>query len=91
MSSLKTLILRNCNLTGEIPSYLGNMPNLKSLDLSFNKLTGSLPSSFSGSSASNLLDISYNNVTLRVWIQPVIAILPLCVCYVCALVTRLEV
>ncbi|KAL0743615.1 hypothetical protein Bca4012_085128 [Brassica carinata] len=42
MRSLKTLILRNCNLTGELPAYLGAI-SLKLLDLSFNKLSGPIP------------------------------------------------
>ncbi|CDY26317.1 BnaA09g26680D [Brassica napus] len=37
---IDTLILRNLNLSGPIPSYIWNLPNLKRLDLSFNKLTG---------------------------------------------------
>ncbi|KAF8089095.1 hypothetical protein N665_0518s0021 [Sinapis alba] len=37
---LITLILRNVNLSGPVPSYIWNLPNLKRLDLSFNKLTG---------------------------------------------------
>ncbi|BFG28982.1 hypothetical protein CerSpe_152560 [Prunus speciosa] len=46
MKDMKTLILRSCNITGQLPPYLGNMKNLKTLDLSFNKLTGEIPSSF---------------------------------------------
>ncbi|KAL5716582.1 hypothetical protein ACHQM5_018252 [Ranunculus cassubicifolius] len=61
--SLKILILRNCNLTGEIPSYLGNMPKLTSLDLSFNKLTGSVPSEFSSSSARTFMYFTGNALT----------------------------
>ncbi|RWR96281.1 putative leucine-rich repeat receptor-like serine/threonine-protein kinase isoform X1 [Cinnamomum micranthum f. kanehirae] len=41
---IKTLILRNCNLTGTIPPYIWNMNKLKTLDLSFNMLEGQLPS-----------------------------------------------
>ncbi|KAM3696770.1 hypothetical protein ACJW30_06G064600 [Castanea mollissima] len=48
MKKMKTLILRSCNITGQLPEYLGNMTNLKTLDLSFNKLTGGIPSSFFG-------------------------------------------
>ncbi|KAI4333482.1 hypothetical protein L6164_018287 [Bauhinia variegata] len=42
----KILILRNCNINGTIPEYLGNMTNLKTLDLSYNKLSGPIPSTF---------------------------------------------
>ncbi|XP_052177422.1 probable leucine-rich repeat receptor-like serine/threonine-protein kinase At3g14840 [Diospyros lotus] len=47
MTSLKYLILRNCNLNGSLPEYLGGVTSLKTLDLSFNKLSGEIPNSFS--------------------------------------------
>ncbi|XP_074567193.1 putative LRR receptor-like serine/threonine-protein kinase At1g07650 [Curcuma longa] len=47
METLKTLILRNCSIHGNIPSYIGDMEKLKNLDLSFNQLSGEIPSSFS--------------------------------------------
>lgn len=40
---LAVLILSNGNLTGEIPSSLGNCLSLATLDLSFNSLTGKIP------------------------------------------------
>ncbi|KAH9723430.1 putative leucine-rich repeat receptor-like serine/threonine-protein kinase [Citrus sinensis] len=43
---MTNLILRNCNITGELPPYLGKMTTLKVLDLSFNKLSGHIPSNF---------------------------------------------
>ncbi|XP_034211900.1 probable leucine-rich repeat receptor-like serine/threonine-protein kinase At3g14840 isoform X4 [Prunus dulcis] len=46
MKSMKTLMLRSCNIIGRLPPYLGDMKSLKTLDLSFNKLTGEIPSSF---------------------------------------------
>ncbi|PIA33872.1 hypothetical protein AQUCO_03900015v1 [Aquilegia coerulea] len=46
MPKMKTLILKNCNIIGAIPAYIGDMSELKTLDLSFNKLTGQIPSSF---------------------------------------------
>ncbi|KAL5151453.1 putative leucine-rich repeat receptor-like serine/threonine-protein kinase [Glycine soja] len=46
MKNLKYLILRNCNINGTLPPYLGNMTTLKNLDLSFNKLTGPIPSTY---------------------------------------------
>ncbi|KAM4092765.1 hypothetical protein ACB094_06G065400 [Castanea mollissima] len=48
MTKMKILILRSCNITGQLPEYLGNMNKLKTLDLSFNKLTGGVPSSYDG-------------------------------------------
>ncbi|XP_057525843.1 probable LRR receptor-like serine/threonine-protein kinase At1g07650 [Amaranthus tricolor] len=47
LQQLRTLTLRNCNLTGEIPPYIGiSMPQLVQIDLSFNKLTGNIPDTF---------------------------------------------
>ncbi|XP_010065089.2 probable LRR receptor-like serine/threonine-protein kinase At1g53430 [Eucalyptus grandis] len=43
MKMMKTLILRNCLLTGSIPYYIGEWTNLTTLDLSVNKLTGQVP------------------------------------------------
>ncbi|GLT38035.1 hypothetical protein SLA2020_123060 [Shorea laevis] len=48
MLNVRTLILRSCNIVGELPDYLGQMTSLKTLDLSFNKLSGEIPSSYSG-------------------------------------------
>ncbi|GMN72707.1 hypothetical protein TIFTF001_053596 [Ficus carica] len=78
MTKIETLILRNCNINGTIPDYLGKMTSLKTLDLSFNKLTGNVPSSLTSLSdadyiflAGNLLsgevadcDLSYNNFSV---------------------------
>ncbi|KAF8035276.1 hypothetical protein BT93_C1333 [Corymbia citriodora subsp. variegata] len=55
--NITTLILRSCNLTGELPGYTG-MTTLKTLDLSFNKLSGEIPSSFS-----NLVEVDYIYLT----------------------------
>ncbi|XP_058103389.1 uncharacterized protein LOC131246946 [Magnolia sinica] len=46
MANIRTLILRNCNIIGEIPAYIGEMRLLDFLDLSFNKLAGMIPSTF---------------------------------------------
>ncbi|BFG28970.1 hypothetical protein CerSpe_152440 [Prunus speciosa] len=46
MKDMGTLMLRSCNIVGQLPPYLGNLTKLKTLDLSFNKLTGEIPSSF---------------------------------------------
>ncbi|XP_027927406.1 probable leucine-rich repeat receptor-like serine/threonine-protein kinase At3g14840 [Vigna unguiculata] len=47
MTNLKTLILRNCQINDELPSYLGYMKGIdttmQTLDLSFNKLRGNIP------------------------------------------------
>nr|XP_017246022.1 PREDICTED: probable LRR receptor-like serine/threonine-protein kinase At1g07650 isoform X2 [Daucus carota subsp. sativus] len=46
MESMKTLILRSCLISGEIPSYIGEAKNLKTIDISFNNLAGDIPSNF---------------------------------------------
>nr|XP_028958944.1 probable leucine-rich repeat receptor-like serine/threonine-protein kinase At3g14840 isoform X2 [Malus domestica] len=43
MTSMVKLMLRSCNITGEIPEYISTMRNLTDLDLSFNRLEGSIP------------------------------------------------
>ncbi|KAK9150682.1 hypothetical protein Syun_008991 [Stephania yunnanensis] len=42
MKRIKTLILRNCDISDELPQYLFQMDDLKTLDISFNKLKGGL-------------------------------------------------
>ncbi|KAK7320404.1 hypothetical protein VNO77_29838 [Canavalia gladiata] len=46
MKSMKTLVLRNNMIKGEIPEYIGRMEKLKILDLSYNGLSGEIPQSF---------------------------------------------
>ncbi|GMP42263.1 hypothetical protein CsSME_00012065 [Camellia sinensis var. sinensis] len=45
MKSLNLLILRNNNISGSIPSNIGDNLRLLQLDFSFNKLTGQIPDS----------------------------------------------
>ncbi|KAL6202015.1 hypothetical protein ACLB2K_025726 [Fragaria x ananassa] len=59
----KTLMLRNCNISGQLPEYLGEMTTLKTLDLSFNKLTGEIPSSFSGLANVDYMFLTGNMLT----------------------------
>ncbi|XP_073280894.1 probable LRR receptor-like serine/threonine-protein kinase RFK1 [Primulina huaijiensis] len=40
---LETLVLRNCNITAEIPAYVWKLRLLLMLDVSFNKLMGGIP------------------------------------------------
>ncbi|XP_061996114.1 probable LRR receptor-like serine/threonine-protein kinase RFK1 [Rosa rugosa] len=47
MTGLVKLILRNCNISGEIPPYLWTLQKLEMLDLSFNKLIGEIPTTIS--------------------------------------------
>uniref|UniRef100_A0A6N2KFE7 non-specific serine/threonine protein kinase n=1 Tax=Salix viminalis TaxID=40686 RepID=A0A6N2KFE7_SALVM len=47
MTGMIRLILRNCNILGELPAYLWTMKSLELLDVSFNKLVGKIPDSIS--------------------------------------------
>ncbi|CAL5059266.1 unnamed protein product [Urochloa decumbens] len=60
---LTELVLRNCSIYGEIPSYLGLMQYLKVLDISFNKLTGQIPINFGGMAALQYLYLTSNMLT----------------------------
>ncbi|MFC1661301.1 putative Ig domain-containing protein, partial [Gemmatimonadota bacterium] len=58
--SVSAIALSGNNLTGGMPSQLGNLTGLVSLDLSMNGLTGAVPSTLGG--LSNLQDLRlYNN------------------------------
>ncbi|KAM1461831.1 hypothetical protein ACFXTO_046961 [Malus domestica] len=63
LESLKTLILRNCLIHGEIPDYIGDMENLKNLDLSFNELTGEIPASFVRLEKIDIMYLTGNQLT----------------------------
>lgn len=51
------------NLTGVIPSEIGNIIGIRSLNLSHNCLTGSIPATFSKLNQIESWDLSYNNLT----------------------------
>ncbi|KAM5586357.1 putative leucine-rich repeat receptor-like serine/threonine-protein kinase [Rosa sericea] len=59
MIKLKTLMLRNCKLTGELPT-LAKLTELDKLDLSFNKLTGEIPSPFVNKADSDYIFLTGN-------------------------------
>ncbi|KAA8519597.1 hypothetical protein F0562_013958 [Nyssa sinensis] len=48
MEGMQKLMLRSCNIHGEIPRYIGELKALQNLDLSFNNLTGNIPDTFEG-------------------------------------------
>lgn len=50
MAGITRLILRNCNISGEIPAYIWNMRYLHMLDVSYNKLVGEIPNDINGKS-----------------------------------------
>ncbi|UCH46185.1 MAG: leucine-rich repeat domain-containing protein, partial [Nitrospiraceae bacterium] len=57
---LQKLYLGNNQLTGTIPSDLGNLINLVELDVSYNQLFGSIPSTFEGLQALVTFDVTGN-------------------------------
>lgn len=64
LPQLKTLIIKNSNLAGEIPCIVEDLPSLVFLDLSMNQLTGQLPECVSGPTSSlHSLSIRENNLT----------------------------
>ncbi|XP_077251095.1 putative LRR receptor-like serine/threonine-protein kinase At1g53430 [Tasmannia lanceolata] len=63
LTEMKTLALRNCLISGEIPSYIWTS-SLKYLDLSYNNLTGKLPDSSDNLGKSiNFMYLSNNMLT----------------------------
>ncbi|XVE80973.1 hypothetical protein DITRI_Ditri15bG0024900 [Diplodiscus trichospermus] len=57
----------SCNqLTGIIPSGLGNLSEIRGLNLSHNNLAGPIPLSFSKLKQIESLDLSYNNLNGRI-------------------------
>ncbi|KAL3715800.1 hypothetical protein ACJRO7_007535 [Eucalyptus globulus] len=61
--NIDTLILRSCNLTGELPGYLANMADLRILDLSFNKLSGKIPRSYNSLEKVEYMYLTGNQLT----------------------------
>ncbi|KAL8524585.1 hypothetical protein ACS0TY_014258 [Phlomoides rotata] len=59
---LTVLILSNTNLSGEIPSLVGNTTLLVTLDLSLNNLTGSIPPEIGKLSMLQSLSLTSNNL-----------------------------
>ncbi|XP_065009140.1 probable LRR receptor-like serine/threonine-protein kinase At1g07650 isoform X1 [Musa acuminata AAA Group] len=58
----RSLILRNCGLSGGIPEYIGNF-DLKYLDLSFNNLSGAIPTTFQNLRVSDSMFLNNNNLS----------------------------
>ncbi|GFP85150.1 probable LRR receptor-like serine/threonine-protein kinase at1g56140 [Phtheirospermum japonicum] len=63
LTSLSTLVLRNNNVSGSIPSYLGAFQSLTLVDLSFNNLTGTIPDSLFNRRSLTHFDLSYNGLS----------------------------
>ncbi|MEI7988937.1 MAG: hypothetical protein WCI88_07840 [Chloroflexota bacterium] len=62
-TQLEYLILPEDSLTGEIPSYLGTLPNLIVLDLGGNQLSGEIPANFSNLTHMERLLLKQNDLT----------------------------
>ncbi|KAL1145961.1 hypothetical protein V6Z11_A11G336700 [Gossypium hirsutum] len=62
LPKLKRLILRSCNLIGEIPASFGILQKQKERDLSFNRLTGEIPNQLSDFDFDNMF-LNGNNFT----------------------------
>ena len=63
LTYLQDLDLSYNELTGSIPTWIGNMTQLISLDLSNNNLTGSLPSEIEKLTQLKKLNVTYNQLT----------------------------
>ncbi|KAG4123038.1 hypothetical protein ERO13_D11G304100v2 [Gossypium hirsutum] len=70
LPKLERLMLRSCNLIGEIPSSFGTFTSIKILDLSFNRLGGEISENLSTLDNLNFLFLNGNNFTGKVpsWI-----------------------
>ncbi|KAG5561077.1 hypothetical protein RHGRI_004180 [Rhododendron griersonianum] len=62
MTSLNTLILRNNNISGSIPTNIGDYQSLSLLDLSFNNLAGQIPESLFNLNALSYLFLGNNQL-----------------------------
>ncbi|XP_024360860.1 probable LRR receptor-like serine/threonine-protein kinase At1g56140 isoform X2 [Physcomitrium patens] len=65
LSNLSVLYLRNCRLTGSIPSTINMLSKLQYLDLSFNNLSGEIPSQLSEITSLKTLYLGSNSLTGR--------------------------
>nr|GMC53331.1 probable LRR receptor-like serine/threonine-protein kinase At1g56140 isoform X1 [Ipomoea batatas] len=63
MKNLSKLVLRNNNISGSIPSNIGEYQSLSLLDLSFNNLTGRVPDQLFNLSALQNLFLGSNKLT----------------------------
>ncbi|XVF79048.1 hypothetical protein PTKIN_Ptkin14bG0188500 [Pterospermum kingtungense] len=71
LPQLDRLMLRSCNLIGELPASIGTLTTLKILDVSFNRLSGKIPTSLSDLTSLDYLFLNGNNFTGDVprWIR----------------------
>ncbi|KAK4589545.1 hypothetical protein RGQ29_020210 [Quercus rubra] len=66
MKGMKRLMLKGCNISGQIPTYISDMTQLLTLDLSFNRLDGIIPYFGDLTRLTYFqIDLSYNNLLER--------------------------
>ncbi|KAL1537957.1 putative leucine-rich repeat receptor-like serine/threonine-protein kinase [Salvia divinorum] len=63
-TSWKQVILRSCNIVGELPPFIARLAFNESLDLSFNKLTGQIPRDLGGQKGDIYLTGNFLNGTV---------------------------
>ncbi|MCL7031522.1 hypothetical protein MKW94_016154 [Papaver nudicaule] len=64
LTVMEELVLRNCFISGSIPSYIGQMmPNLDNMDLSFNRLDGTIPDSLEQLKKLRFMYLANNSLT----------------------------
>ncbi|XP_020683494.1 probable LRR receptor-like serine/threonine-protein kinase At1g53420 isoform X1 [Dendrobium catenatum] len=63
MQQLQYLILRNCGITGEIPSFVKAFSSLNLLDLSYNMLSGIILSTFGSLNHVDFIFLTSNNMS----------------------------
>ncbi|KAF6173359.1 hypothetical protein GIB67_027054 [Kingdonia uniflora] len=74
-NKLTDLILRNCSITGPIPTYIGQtMTVIQTIDLSFNQLNGTIPGNLKDLSELEVMYLTNNSLTGEVpsWISQTI-------------------
>ncbi|KAK7335299.1 hypothetical protein VNO80_27077 [Phaseolus coccineus] len=74
LTKLQILVMRNCNIIGDLPEYLAKMTSLRdNLDLSFNKLTGQIPVTYAALSKVTNIYLTGNllNGSVPSWIEDV--------------------
>ncbi|XP_063939132.1 probable leucine-rich repeat receptor-like serine/threonine-protein kinase At3g14840 isoform X3 [Daucus carota subsp. sativus] len=70
-SLLSYRMLRSCNISGEIPTYLSQFSQLQKLDLSFNNLAGEIHSDLTDLKSLEILYLTNNSLTGNIpqWIK----------------------
>uniref|UniRef100_A0ACD5TZF8 Uncharacterized protein n=1 Tax=Avena sativa TaxID=4498 RepID=A0ACD5TZF8_AVESA len=63
VSSLKSLNLEDCNLSGTFPNELGNLTLLETFDISHNNINGMMPGTLQNMCNLRSLDLSGNNIS----------------------------